>query len=344
MFNFSLQPNYFYENIVTGFSILHQNFTYENIVYGITVIALLITFRGHILRIPVRFREEIFLQRKTIPIRIQNKWLKGRKRIYVYVDCEKTINSDTKKEINVMKDIAEELQNLCTKYQIESINNPKELLQVPRHQSTTFAIILLLMDVSVLHCDELMREKIQNNFLEFARKGGILILGHDTLWRRTKNKKFVEAMFEVTAFEARNKKKDPSKTLSIENSDGWVHYKRNPELNLEELDLPGSKTLPKNFIMRDNEVEIVTNEDFTKKGYSGDLIKIYIEDKTGHILVAKKKYSRGWIFWINSGDSCPHNITYSQSGSESKKVLTIAQLIKYLIENKFIKIKSDDCS
>lgn len=100
------------------------------------------------------------------------------------------------------------------------------------------------MTIRVGGFDEVHRKE---DLLEFARSGGVLILGHDVLYRRTKNKILTKAMScELTKFERRDKKLGPSDTKTIENSEGWVCYKKNSNIK--------NSKLPDNFMFKDNEV------------------------------------------------------------------------------------------
>lgn len=306
------------DSMIGLLAILLQYNSISSIISIISIVSAFICVGGFILEISNHIREEVKVRCKTGLLLIKFKIRKfPEKHVYIYTDCDNNYN--------VTKDIVKELQKY-SQYHIESVDNAEDLQWVPRHQCITQAIIVIITDVSQLSSTEKTRDKIQNDLLEFARNGGILIFGHDVLYRRTKNKILTNAIkCKLTIFERRDKNICPSDRETIDNSDGWVYYKKNPNINNSDL--------PETFRLRDNEV--ITSDDWAKQINNGSIIPIYTEEKTGYVLVAKKIYSDGCIFWINSGD---HTDDDPPDSLKIHGEFSIAHLLNYLIDNEDLEL------
>jgi len=264
------------------------------------------------------YKEKVVLRSRTTWIMVNHYIKKSPKKVYIFTDC---LNS------NITRDIAIKL-NGDKKNHITPLDNAEDLLWIPKSQNTTQAIIIILTDVLPLSSNATTRRKIQKELLDFTKCGGTLILGHDVLYRRTKNQAFTDAMgCQLTIFERRDKKISSAEiNNSIQNSDGWVEYEKNPQIINTDL--------PKNFRLRDNEV--VTSNEWADLIRLGKIIPIYRERKTGYILVAKKHHGNGHIFWINSGD---HADDKSPPESLKEPSVFFIQLLNFLIENKDLEIR-----
>lgn len=107
----------------------------------------------------------------------------GYKRLLVFTDCDDTgVATTTLKAALDMKIMQE-----SKKFKVVEISDSENFLKYPLTPFQTYAIVFLVTDVSTLSSDVKKRDKIQARFIKFCQKGGLLILGHDALYRRSKN-------------------------------------------------------------------------------------------------------------------------------------------------------------
>lgn len=159
----------------------------------------------------------------------------------------------------------------------KSIRTPKEIFNFSINPSVVQAIILIVSDVTKLSEDMKIQQRIQDWLISYLEKGGGIIGGHDIIYRRVRNDKLEDAF--------------GGRINDFERLDSKVKYIRNPNIGEHEI----SKSLPNSFELDDGEI----------------IWGKWIEDTTCIFetggdnpkpLVVSRKYMRGKLVWINSGD------------------------------------------
>ncbi|WP_150462557.1 hypothetical protein [Nesterenkonia ebinurensis] len=105
----------------------------------------------------------------------------GRQRLILYTDVDDAGTT----RIN----LTEALSDVLGPHRISVIGlrNPEEILRYHLHPAQTRGVAILLTDVTMLSTNRRIRQKIQTKLLRYAQNGGMLMLGHDTLYRRSRN-------------------------------------------------------------------------------------------------------------------------------------------------------------
>jgi len=206
--------------------------------------------------------------------------------------CQKLTNSLQDKNIKVIP-----------------LESSEDLLMQPLSPFFIRSIIIILTDVSPLSSDKAKRNKIQKELAKYADKGGILILGHDVLYRRSRNN-ILEKLCGVTL-------------TNFFKCESLTKYKKNTKLieritkNQKLLDeLPDKLSL--------NDGECVT-------GDWADHVKfLYISDDEKQIpLVTYQEVGNGVINWINSGDHTESGPPSSIAEPAEGIIILLDRLIRY---------------
>lgn len=208
----------------------------------------------------------------------------GYKKIILYTDCSD--HSATNKCIaeHLLKNFSQK------KFKIKIIENPEAILKEPLSQSITHAIIILITNVSGLSANDRKKQKIQESINYFCQSGGIVVLGHDAIYRRTKNQIFEKMTGGVLNHYNNNNKE--------------IIYSKNNAGSRRTTDESLLNSLPQSMKLTDGE--------FLLGSWAQDVEFLYVlggkreeeidkrQDQTP--LVTRKTNGRGTAYWINSGD------------------------------------------
>ena len=206
----------------------------------------------------------------------------GYKKVLLYTDCDDVGTTTRSLKKAVQK------QFLSKKFLVSPLTTPEAFLQYylsPRHIR---AVIVLITDVTTLSSDIKKREKIQTKLVSFCHKGGILILGHDTIYRRAKNDKLQKlAGCTLTNFIRTKKPIKYTKNINID-----IKRKTSCSMFLDQL--------PDEFYLNDGEC--------IHGNWCDDVEFIYVCDgtigsrKLKVPLVTRRTAGDGIVCWLNSAD------------------------------------------
>lgn len=201
----------------------------------------------------------------------------------VYTDCDE--------DGQTTRRIARHLSSQDQKIQYIPISDPALLQSYPLFNIFCEAVIIFITDVTPLSTNHKNRISIQKKLQYYVAKGGVLILGHDVIYRRTRNN-LLQNLAGCTAIEFQSEKRTGTlyhKFSSCEEILANRHY-ANPEFMSE---------LPDNFVLKDN--EIVGGE------WAEDVKFLYIHGEKSKKqvvlpLVTMRLIDEGIVYWLNTGD------------------------------------------
>lgn len=205
------------------------------------------------------------------------KYIYRRLVVVVYTDAHDNGNST----ISLCSRIASELKNVKAKP--IPLKASEDLQTWPMFPSLISAIVVILTDVTPLSSNKPKREKIQNSMSKYATDGGILVLGHDVLYRRSRNG-ILQQLCGVTL----------NKFFRYENR---VKYRRNEALikNRVTTNTALLNNLPDTLELDDR--ECVTGD------WAEHVEYLYVSNDAKQIpLVTRQEIGDGVVFWVNSGD------------------------------------------
>jgi hypothetical protein len=167
------------------------------------------------------------------------------------------------------------------KFKFIEIHDPEELLRYPLKKSIAHAVIFLNTNVTPLSTDSLDKKKIQQSIKIYCENGGIAILAHDAIYRRTGNATF-QAMVggKIEKFH----RYDHSPVNYVKNNEGPRKCENKSLI----------QHLREDFSLNDKEVLEGT--------WEKNIEFLYIHPETKNPLVTRTETGSGVVFWLNSGD------------------------------------------
>lgn len=234
----------------------------------LTLLAILLLFR--IIGVDL-FQKTLLLKNYVYSLLL---FIMEKKLILIYTDC----NDGHSTTNNIVASLDKFLNR---QYIIKPIYDSESLLTWKLTPAFIASLFVLITDVTPLSTNRKKREKIQRKIIKYVESGGISFLGHDILYRRTRNDLIQKiAGCRITKFHQCG-----DNITYIKNSDGL----RVTE-NIKLLDaLPGEFSLP--------DREYITGE------WSEEVEFLYFLRNSENVpLITRKKLMHGVIIWINSGD------------------------------------------
>lgn len=205
------------------------------------------------------------------------KYIFRRSVLIVYTDANDNGNST----ISLCSRITSALNDVKAK--TIPLKASEDLLKWPMLPSLLSSIVVILTDVTSLSSNKSKREKIQNSMSKYAIHGGILVLGHDVLYRRSRND-ILSKLCGVTL----------TKFFPYEDC---VKYIKNKTLIQDRTTTNSTlmESLPDTLELDDR--ECVTGE------WGSHIEYLYVSNDAKQIpLVTRQEVGNGVVFWINSGD------------------------------------------
>lgn len=200
----------------------------------------------------------------------------GRRLIFLYTDC------DDGQVTN--HGLREHLESGFASVRVVSLENAEQLLEWPVHPFLVHSCLVFVTDVTPLSASEQKRRTIQGKLEYYVHSGGVLVLGHDALYRRSRNPVLQKlAGCQLSEFHR---------------PDACVRYKLFLEKESPRYEGFMTDNLPDGFELDDR--EYVTGD------WASDVKWIYVlESETGKQipLVTYRTCGKGSILWFNSGDS-----------------------------------------
>lgn len=180
------------------------------------------------------------------------------------------------------------------KVRLVALKSPEDILKWPLSARFVDAVTLLISDVSPLSTNARTRDLIQRKLVHYVHNGGLLILGHDALYRRSRNH-ILQELYGVTLTQF-----DPRK-------DQKVRYLKNqdPERSCAANSL--LQGLPEQFELDDGEVVTGKWPVCTEFLYVTPATATFPEVP----LVTVQRIQQGHAVWLNSGDHSPDGPPHS---------------------------------
>jgi len=202
----------------------------------------------------------------------------GVRTVLLYTDCDD--------ELHTTRTLARHIENATATYgiqvQVVVAPNGEDLMRRPVSGPGMHAIILMVTDVTQFTSKAREGVRFQNMLARFAHRGGCLILGHDVIYRRSRNKRLQElAGCTLDRFARVNR---------------VVHYVRVDHGDRMSSDKELLANLPQVMALGDNEVVIGS--------WKRDVEYLYHwQDDENVPLVTRRTVGHGKVYWLNSGDS-----------------------------------------
>jgi hypothetical protein len=221
------------------------------------------------------------------------------KRVLLYADDVYGIK-------NLVKALEELPKSQSKAFSVEVLASGESFLSRPLHPRIVRAALILITDVTKLSSNNKKADIIERRLETYCAKGGTLILGHDVLYRRTRNEKLQQiAGGKIVDFEKMN---GPVRYIKLS---AGARASGNAELVRE---------LPNSLDLQDRE--------FLIGKWDNDVEYLYHLDGNPDVaLVTRRCYKKGVVHWINSGDHDDKSLPPSLAQPESDLVKLLGLLI-----------------
>lgn len=167
---------------------------------------------------------------------------------------------------------------------VVALSTPEELLEWPLRSPWVGAVVLLVTDVSPLSSRSDVRDTIQERLVRFVGRGGTLVLGHDALYRRSRNH-ILQRLYGVTLTDFRPRREPVEYVRAARGDDGAV---------VDAL----LARLPDRLVLDDHEVVSGEWSSATSVLYRSEPAS----DGPAVPLVTYQPCGAGHAVWVNSGD------------------------------------------
>jgi hypothetical protein len=193
-------------------------------------------------------------------------------------------------------------------YDVTVLNDSEGFLKWPLSSRSIHAVIVLITDVTKLGSSVEEIDQVQNQLMAFCNAGGILILGHDALYRRAGNAKLQQlAGSTIADYRRLTASLNYTKSTAGNAASGeWFNA------------LPGTLTL--------DDGELLMSKD-----WPNDVKWVYQVANDGQTAptVVMRRREKGVLFWINSGDKSNNETPKSIVTPEESFVTLLNALIHY---------------
>lgn len=202
------------------------------------------------------------------------------------------------------------LENENSSLVVQTFENPEKILEWPRSTHLIHGVVLFITDVTPLSSDEAKRDEIQNFVKEHVMSGGTAVLGHDVLYRRSRNK----ILQKLAGCKA---------TRFAKPEDGTLEYKKLDDPDHGRFfDASFLKDLPDTFEFADR--EYVTGE------WMSDVKYLYVyNDEPDVPLVTVRTCGDGHLYWFNTGDHNEHGPPQPLSDPDPTLITLLSQSLSF---------------
>jgi hypothetical protein len=222
----------------------------------------------------------------------------------MYTDCED--------ELHTTRSLAARLEATLNasghRVRMEIVRDGVDLARWPFPFWAVSAIVLLLTDVTQFSPRPRDRARLQNRLVKYVHNGGCLVLGHDVIYRRTRNERLQRLAGCVL---------DNFKRLEEP-----VKYEKVTSGARACSDLRLLASLPSSLELGDNEVIIGT--------WMADVEYLYHWQTDEEVpLVTRRTVGQGRVYWMNSGDTNISGPPRSLARPEDEFVSLLAKLLQH---------------
>lgn len=266
----------------------------------LNLLVVLIVFIAKLFGLDV-FSRTIRLSRRFL-ITIRNI---GRKAtIVLFTDCDDELH--TTRALAV--DVETALKTSGIRAKVIAVRDGLDLLRYPLTASSIASIVLLLTDVTQFSSYPRDRAELQTMLVKYAHGGGCLILGHDVIYRRSRNERLQKLAGCVL-----------DKFKRVEESVKYIKVGVPPRATADAKLLA---ELPDALELTDNEVVIGE--------WMADVEYLYHWQKDEAVpLVTRRAVGSGRVYWVNSGDTNISGPPRSLARPEGDFINLLATLIRY---------------
>lgn len=229
--------------------------------------------------------------------------LARRKTVLVYTDCDdeghttKTLSDRLEHQLGSSHGV-----RVRTKVARDGI----DLLRWPLPKSDVLGVIVLITDVTQLSAQPRDRKCLQENLSRYVKKGGRLVLGHDVIYRRSRNDQL-----QKLAGGALDSYQRVSRPVTYVKVDAGDRVTSNAALLAD---------LPDEFELGDNEVVIGE--------WADDVEYLYRWERNRRVpLVTRRSVGLGHVYWVNSGDTNARGPSRSIARPEDQFLSLLAKLL-----------------
>jgi hypothetical protein len=266
----------------------------------VNLLAVFIVFIARLFGLDV-FTRTIRLSRR-LPIAIRK--LNGKETVVLFTDCDDELH--TTRALAVGVETALKSSGIRAKVMV--MHDGLDLLRCPLTTPPVIGVVLLLTDVTQLSSYPRDRAGLQDRLVKYAHRGGCLILGHDVIYRRSRN----ERLQKLAGCVLDNFKR-------MEES---VKYKKVSAAPRATTDTKLLSELPDSLELTDNEIVIGNWMDDVEYLY-------HWQDDEAVPLVTRRTVGAGRVYWVNSGDTNISGPPRSLARPESDFVNLLATLIRH---------------
>lgn len=241
---------------------------------AINLIAVFIVFLGRLLGFDL-YARSVRLYRRT---RVGIRRLTGGTTIVVYTDCDD--------ELHTSRTLADHLETTVRadgrRVRVKVVRDGVDLGRCSFSPKAVLAVLVLLTDVTQLDTDKRDRVRLQRRLINYVHNGGCLVLGHDVIYRRSRN----EHLQRLAGCALDNFSRTRER----------VRYVRVDEGPRATTHTTLRTRAPETFSLTDNEV--IVGE------WNDDVEFLYVWDRDENTpLVTRRTVGKGTVFWVNSADS-----------------------------------------
>lgn len=239
----------------------------------INLIAVFIVFIARLLGLDIYSR--LLRGARHLGLTLTN--LHGTQTVVVYTDCDDELHTTRA----LSAGLVEALKELGVRTRSTVVRHGDDLLRLPLSHRRILGILLLLTDVTQFTSRPKDRARLQERLVKYVHGGGCLVLGHDVLYRRTRNERLQKlAGCQLTSFHGVD---DPVEYVKVSSG---ARATDNAAL---------LAVLPDSLALGDNEVVSGT--------WMQDVEYLYVWQADSQVpLLTRRPLGDGVVFWLNSGD------------------------------------------
>lgn len=224
--------------------------------------------------------------------------------LIVFTDCDDELHTTRA----LAASLGNTLNTLGRRVKTEIVRDGVDLARCPFSTSTVIGVVLLLTDVTQLSARPRDRAHLQNRLVKYVHSGGCLILGHDVIYRRTRNERLQRLAGCV--LDNFKRMEEPVRYQKVESGPRAT-------INADLL-----SALPSSLELGDNEVVIGK--------WMADVEYLYHWQNDETVpLVTRRTVGDGRVYWVNSGDTDISGPPRALARPEDGFVTLLATLILY---------------
>lgn len=271
------------------------------------------------------FQVDLFqLSRRGLwALRLGAMGILGRRYALVYTDCdEKGLATE-----RLADKLTERLRTLDgPRVRVLGVDSPRHFEIFPLMPQLCDGVVIMVTDVTMLSISQVQRDRMQARLERYARAGGVVVLGHDAIYRRTRN----HALQTLAGCEASTYVKSRAPRVDYARLDTLVAAPHDRVF----ADSAFLAALPARFQLSDNETVGGT--------WSADVAYLYVagtggtSDEAASLtdgditpLVTRRQTARGCVFWVNSGDKTQDGEPQSITTPEPPLVDLLAHFLRH---------------